>query len=134
MTTKHRNLSETILGHLKRNPGQQFQCQQLAKQFGCDTKTMRNCLDSLIDAGNIRSLVVYNKREFYWPTDAQQTAMDAPLLPKYVWKDLKLNPVLLAQGEQAAAHREAFPSGPSGAAQEVSELDRNKLAFIGATN
>jgi hypothetical protein len=134
MTTKHRNLSETIFGHLKRNPGQQFQCQQLAKQFGCDTKTMRNCLDGLIDAGNIRSLVVYNKREFYWPTDAQQAAMDAPLLPKYVWKDLKLNPVLLAQGEQAAAHRSAFPSGPRSKVPDLSEQDRSRLASIGAPN
>jgi hypothetical protein len=139
MTTKHRNLSEMVRDHLQSHRGVRFLRDPLAELFDVSPKVMGNCLNGLASRKDIeKNMPAHSnlgKTVYFCPREEDRAPEPALVKPAIrTWKALQINPVLQARAEQAQAHRAQYPSGPSGKVQEMSELDRNKLAFIGATN
>lgn len=141
MTTKHRNLSEVVRDYLKARPGERFYADTLAEEFGADPKTMRNCLNSLVGRQLLDRFMPSNPKQgktaYWWlPADERKAVKQDMRVqaPVRTWKPMQPHALMHHKLAEIRAHRAQYPSGPSGAAQEMSELDRNKLAMIGSSN
>lgn len=110
MSNKHKNLDESIIAYLKGRPEQYFACSQLATQFGVETRTMRNHVESLVNRQKIRAAVVGARRRFYLPTLEQEAARNEPVKPKHIPGQYQMSQQMTDLMARIRAERESIDS------------------------
>jgi hypothetical protein len=132
MTTKHRNLSEVVRDYLKARPGQRYSCNQLAAALGINHAMV---LRALMEANPNEIKGELHRHYSVYYAEASGAVAVPQVAPMLRERTQYRQPQAMRDiAARIAAERAQIASGPSGAAQEMSELDRNKLAMIGSSN
>lgn len=111
--SRPQNFTGAVRAFIEARPGQYFQAHQLAKQFDTDTKNVRNALTGLMrQQSGIRETIIMGKRSWYYPSEEQLAAMNAPAPVREVrpFRPYKVPQAMAELAARVTAHREAFPS------------------------